>query len=71
MLPLAAMELPVKHPAYDVSLFWHRRCHRDAQQSWARAKVAAAVIALTSGDEQAAKVRGIMPYVSRAVGGHA
>ena len=50
MLPLVAMELPVELLAYDVSLFWHKRCHRDAQQSWIRAKVATAAIAFTSVD---------------------
>ncbi len=63
MLPLVAMELPVKQPAYDVSLFWHKRCHRDAEQSWIRAKVATAVIAIASRGEQAAKVRGLVPPI--------
>lgn len=36
VLPLKIMSPPVKLPAYDVTLFWHERFHRDPANRWLR-----------------------------------
>jgi DNA-binding transcriptional LysR family regulator len=45
MLPLAMVELPFELPAYEVSLIWHERRHRDPEHRWMRAEMTAASLA--------------------------
>lgn len=45
MLPLAVAELPFEWPAYEVSLIWHERRHRDPEHRWMRAEMTAASLA--------------------------
>ncbi|MBO1073689.1 LysR family transcriptional regulator [Roseomonas marmotae] len=44
MLPLRVMEVPVELPPYEVCLIWHERRHRDAENRWMRAEIAAATL---------------------------
>jgi DNA-binding transcriptional LysR family regulator len=43
LAPLRIHPLPVKVPAFDISLYWHERDHRDPAHQWFRGKFADAV----------------------------
>ncbi|AID34506.1 MULTISPECIES: LysR family transcriptional regulator [Mesorhizobium] len=45
MLPLRAVDLPIKMEPYEVALIWHERCHRDPEHKWLRGEIAAALTA--------------------------
>ena len=36
LIRLQVLPLPVRIPAYDIKLFWHRRAHNDAANQWLR-----------------------------------
>jgi DNA-binding transcriptional LysR family regulator len=46
LLPLTVLEPPVELPAYEVSLLWHERGHRDPACMQLRAEIAAASLAV-------------------------
>ncbi|MER8377533.1 LysR family transcriptional regulator [Mesorhizobium sp. M0488] len=43
MLPLTAVDLPIKMEPYEVALIWHERWHRDPEHKWLRGEIAAAL----------------------------
>ena len=45
-LPLQLLELPLKVPAYDVSMLWHPRREEEAAHHWLRNEIAAVAAAL-------------------------
>ncbi|WP_281396732.1 LysR family transcriptional regulator [Mesorhizobium silamurunense] len=45
MLPLTAVDLPMKMKPYEVVLIWHGRWHRDLEHKWLRGEIVAALTA--------------------------
>lgn len=43
LAPVVIHPLPLKIPAFDISLYWHERNHREAAHTWFRGRFAAAV----------------------------
>jgi hypothetical protein len=53
LLPLTVLEIPMELPAYEASLLWHERRHRDADCAQLRAEIAAVSLAVVKTGDRA------------------
>jgi DNA-binding transcriptional LysR family regulator len=51
LLPLTVLEVPIDLPAYEVSLLWHERRHRDADCVQLRAEIAAVALTVVASND--------------------
>jgi hypothetical protein len=51
LLPLAVLDVPIELPAYEASLLWHERRHRDVPCVQLRAEIAAVALAIVAGND--------------------
>jgi DNA-binding transcriptional LysR family regulator len=56
LLPLTVLDVPIDLPAYEVSLLWHERGHRDADCAQLRAEIAAVSLAVVQTAESASEL---------------
>jgi LysR family transcriptional regulator, transcriptional activator of nodD3 and syrA len=52
LLPLTVLEVPIDLPAYEVSLLWHERRHRDADCVQLRAEIAAVALTVVASNDR-------------------